>query len=127
MEKKFLLWGFAFGALAVIIGAFGAHALKDIFTEAQQQSFETGNRYQMYHALLLIVLSRIPFLQTRTILNLIVVGLFLFSVSIYLLNLKDFLDLPLLKFLGPITPIGGVLLISAWSLAFVRTMKQKWN
>lgn len=114
MDKKFLSWGFFFGGLAIIIGAFGAHALKSILSTADLSSFETGVRYQMYHALLLILLSQVPKLQTKLILNALIIGIFLFSFSIYLLNLKDFMNMPFLQFLGPITPIGGVFLIGSW-------------
>ena len=91
MERKFLLWGFILGGLAVIIGAFGAHALKDILTESQQASFETGIRYQIYHSLLLLFLSTQSQLKSKLLLNLLVVGVLLFSFSIYFLNLRSFL------------------------------------
>ena len=125
MERKFLLWGLVFGGTAVVLGAFGAHALKEILTESQQSSFETGVRYQMFHALLLLLLSRQANLRSRVILNLIVVGVLLFSVSIYLLNLKDYFNAKWLSFLGPVTPIGGLLLISAWFLAAFKTVQRK--
>lgn len=125
MERKFLLWGLVFGGTAVVLGAFGAHALKEILTESQQSSFETGVRYQMFHALLLLLLSGQANLRSRVILNLIVVGVLLFSVSIYLLNLKDYFNAEWLSFLGPVTPIGGLLLISAWFLAAFKTVQRK--
>ena len=127
MERKFLLWGFIFGVTAVVLGAFGAHALKDILTTAQRASFETGIRYQMFHALLLLILSKQEYLFNRALLNLLVIGVFLFSFSIYFLNLREFLNADWLSFLGPITPIGGLLLISAWSMAVVKTVQNKNN
>ena len=127
MERKFLLWGFVFGGLAVIIGAFGAHALKDILNVKQQSSFETGIRYQMYHSLLLLFLSKQSTLQSKLVLYLIVIGTILFSFSIYLLNLRVFLSADWLSALGPITPTGGLLLISAWFISAVKTVQNKMN
>lgn len=123
MKKTFLLWAGIFGLLAVIFGAMGAHALKDVLSESQLSSFETGVRYQMYHALLLLVLSNIKELQSKFILWLIVLGVFLFSFSIYLLNLRFELNLESLSILGPITPIGGILLISAWGSIIYKSLK----
>ena len=125
MKKYFLIWGFLLGLLAVILGALGAHALKPLLTEVQLDSFETGVRFQMYHALLLIILSQIPSIANRTVLILIVLGTLLFSVSIYLLNVQAPLGLGSLNFLGPITPIGGLLLISAWLLLLINAFKLK--
>ena len=125
MERKFLLWGFILGGLAVIIGAFGAHALKDILTESQQASFETGIRYQIYHSLLLLFLSTQSQLKSKLLLNLLVVCVLLFSFSIYFLNLRSFLGAEWFSFLGPITPVGGLLLISAWSIAAFKTIQNK--
>ena len=127
MERKFLLWGFVFGGLAIVIGAFGAHALKEVLNESQQASFETGVRYQMYHSLLLLFLSMQPKLRTKLLLNLIVIGTMLFSFSIYLLNLRSYLSVDWLSFLGPITPVGGLLLLSAWLIGIVKTVQNKVN
>lgn len=125
MKKTFLLWAGIFGSLAVIFGAMGAHALKNVLSDSQLSSFETGVRYQMYHALLLLVLSNIKALQSKFILWLIVLGVFLFSFSIYLLNLRFELNLESLSILGPITPIGGILLISAWGSIIYKSLKIK--
>ena len=127
MERKFLGWGFVLGGLAFIIGAFGAHALKDILTESQLASFETGIRYQMYHSLLLLFLSTQGQLKSKLLLNLLVIGVLLFSFSIYLLNLRSFLGAEWFGFLGPITPIGGLLLILAWAIAAFKTIQNKMN
>lgn len=125
MERRFQIWGLLFGLTAVVIGAFGAHALKEVLTETQQASFETGIRYQMYHALLLLLISLRAKIQSKVVLNLLVTGVFLFSGSIYLLNLKQTLELDFLGFLGPITPIGGLLLISAWSTLLIKVIRSK--
>lgn len=127
MEKKFLAWSFLLGGLAVIIGAFGAHALKQVLSTEQLQSFETGIRYQMYHALLLIVLAKFPQLSSKLILNGLVIGIFLFSFSIYLLNLRHYLNMEFLSVLGPITPIGGLFLIGSWALLFFKAIRLNSN
>lgn len=127
MEKKFLAWGLLFGGMSVIIGAFGAHALEEILTSEQLQSFETGIRYQMYHALLLILLAKFPQFSSKLILNALVIGIFLFSFSIYLLNLRYFLNMDFLSFLGPITPIGGLFLIATWALLFFKAVRLNSN
>jgi uncharacterized membrane protein YgdD (TMEM256/DUF423 family) len=116
-----LLFGSFFGLTAVILGAFAAHALKEVLTPAQLDSFNTGVRYQMYHALLLVMIAlkghSFHLRYERLITTLVGVGIILFSFSIYLLNLQALLDMRL-GWLGPITPIGGTLLIVAWALLF---------
>ncbi|WP_394747683.1 DUF423 domain-containing protein [Spongiimicrobium salis] len=110
--------GALFGLLAVIFGAFGAHVLKKTFTPEQLQSFETGVKYQMYHALLLLMLSY-NFGFTTPLENAIsycfILGTFLFSFSIYGLCLSASKGRKL-KFLGPITPLGGLFLVVGWGL-----------
>lgn len=110
--------GALFGLLAVIFGAFGAHALKKTFSEDQLKSFETGVKYQMYHAIVLLVLGFNLNLTTsleKYMIYCFVIGTFLFSFSIYGLTLSASKG-KTLKFLGPITPIGGLLLVVGWSL-----------
>ncbi len=110
--------GALYGLLAVIFGAFGAHALKKSFTEDQLKSFETGVKYQMYHAVLLVVLG-FNFGFTTPLETYIaycfILGTFLFSFSIYGLCLSASKGKKI-KFLGPITPIGGLLLVIGWGL-----------
>jgi uncharacterized membrane protein YgdD (TMEM256/DUF423 family) len=116
-----------YGLLAIIFGAFGAHALKKKLTPEQLHSFETGVKYQMYHAILLIVLSyNLGFDQPldKYIVNCFVIGTLLFSFSIYGLCLSSSKGKKL-KFLGPITPIGGLLLVMGWALllySFIATI-----
>ncbi len=110
--------GALYGMLAVIFGAFGAHALKKTFSEEQLKSFETGVKYQMYHAILLVVLGfNFGFnssLETY-IVYCFIIGTFLFSFSIYGLCLSAAKGKKL-RFLGPITPIGGLFLVIGWGL-----------
>lgn len=113
---KRLYFTFILGGFTVILGAFGAHLLEKLLSAAQLASFETGLRYQFYHVFFLILLSLIPRIEEKDknkIALLISIGILLFSGSIYLLNLQDVLGLNL-GFLGPVTPIGGSLLIFAW-------------
>ncbi|MEA1786406.1 DUF423 domain-containing protein [Arenibacter sp. GZD96] len=110
--------GALLGFLAILFGAFGAHRLKKRFTSEQLQSFETGVKYQMYHAILLIVIG-FNFGFNSQLENVIVfcfiVGTFLFSFSIYGLCLSASKGKKL-PFLGPITPLGGLFLAVGWAL-----------
>lgn len=103
--------GAVLALLAVAFGAFGAHALKEIVTPERLQTFETGVRYQMYHALALLVMSVLPLKNYRAA-WLLLVGTIIFSGSLYLLVLLD------VGIFGAITPIGGVLQIVGWVVLF---------
>lgn len=114
-----LLFGGLYGALAVIFGAFGAHLLKNKLTPERLESYETGVKYQIYHAVLLVVLSN--FVQTTYIswaITAIIIGVFLFSFSIYGLVLSATFSKKL-SFLGPITPLGGLSLVLGWVLILI--------
>lgn len=127
MDKKILLVAVFLGVTAIILGAFGAHALKKVLSEAQLQSFEVGVRYQMYHALFLLFIGVFTFLSKKdrlVIFWLTISGVLFFSGSIYLLATNGITNLKT-KFLGPITPIGGLLLISAWSYLFYSILSKK--
>ncbi|MDO6490082.1 MULTISPECIES: DUF423 domain-containing protein [unclassified Cellulophaga] len=107
-----------YGMLAVIFGAFGAHALKKIFTDEQLKNFETGVKYQMYHAIVLLVLGfNFNFATTQEIVMgyAFIIGIFLFSFSIYGLCISSAKGKKM-KFLGPITPLGGLGLVLGWAL-----------
>lgn len=127
MKQLVLVIGAIYGATSVILGAFGAHAFKKILPVEKLVSFETGVQYQMYHALLLIIIG--VFLQFQTGLEKgaawsIIVGSFLFSVSIYFLSFADHWGINL-KFLGPITPLGGLFMIIGWFLLIYNFIKMK--
>ena len=112
------LMGALYGLLAVIFGAFGAHALKKKLTPELLQSFETGVKYQMYHAIVLLVLGfNLSFDKPLDawIVNSFIFGTLLFSFSIYALCLGAAKgNKP--RFLGPVTPLGGLLLVAGWAL-----------
>ena len=118
MNKTIFLTGIIFGILAIIFGAFGAHVLKEMISSSALTSFETGVRYQMYHALLLVVLGlgkNSKKLSLKGVYYLITVGVICFSFSIYFLALRELTGFSI-GYLGLITPFGGVLLITGWLL-----------
>jgi len=104
------------GALAIILGAFGAHAFKKILSPEKLDSFEVGVRYQMYAAITLLILGlnlSFEYQSERVAYYLITSGTLLFSVSIYFLSFAEYWKKNL-KFLGPITPLRGLLMIHNW-------------
>lgn len=127
MEKKIILTAGFFGMSAIILGAFGAHALKNVLTAEQLVSFETSVKYQMYHALFLLFLgmnTHLPLKTKKTILTLIILGIIFFSGSIYLLSTKAVTGIDF-KAIGIVTPIGGSLLIAAWAVLTFNFFKKK--
>jgi uncharacterized membrane protein YgdD (TMEM256/DUF423 family) len=122
MSVNALLFGSFFGFLAIILGAFGAHLLKKKLSQDQLQSFETGVKYQMYHAIVLLFLGfnlNDTLSIDNYIVNAFIVGIVLFSFSIYGLVLSTYKERKL-KFLGPITPLGGLFLAAGWLLLFYK-------
>jgi uncharacterized membrane protein YgdD (TMEM256/DUF423 family) len=118
MSQFTLLFASILGGLAVIFGAFGAHALKKILNEDQLKSFEIGVKYQLYHAIVLLVIGFNLSLDTtleKYMVYSFMIGIILFSFSIYGLVISS-ANNKKLKFLGPITPLGGLLLVSGWIL-----------
>jgi uncharacterized membrane protein YgdD (TMEM256/DUF423 family) len=127
MEKKILLAACTLGFLAIIFGAFGAHALKKSLTVEQLNSFETGVKYQMYHALFLLFIgaTQIITLKEKTIIfYLTLTGVLFFSGSIYVLSTNSLTGIKS-KLIGPITPIGGLLLILSWGYLFYAILTKK--
>ncbi len=117
-QQIVIITGSIFGMLSVIFGAFGAHALKKILSPEQLKSFETGVKYQMYHAIVLLVLGFNFKDITSPIYWCFTAGILLFSFSIYGLVLSSAKGKKL-RFLGPITPIGGLLLVVGWFLLLI--------
>ena len=118
MNKKITATAAFLGMIAIILGAFGAHALKKILTPEQLISFETGVRYQMYQAFFLFFLATqndILEKTKKTIYRLNVFGILYFSGSIYLLSTTGITGINF-KPIGFLTPIGGLLLILAWGM-----------
>lgn len=113
-SKQFLLLGTILMALAVSLGAFGAHGLKKIVSAEMLTVYQTGIQYQFYHALGLCVVAFIAHIHNTKLVkiagNIMFIGVMIFSFSLYILVLLD------MKWLGAITPIGGVLMVISWVL-----------
>jgi uncharacterized membrane protein YgdD (TMEM256/DUF423 family) len=127
MDKKISTTGAVFGMLAIILGAFGAHALKKVLSLEELSTFETGVKYQMYHALFLLFigLSSLSEKAKKTIYFLVVIGVIFFSGSIYLLATNGHFIPFDFKAIGFVTPIGGLLLIVAWGILLINLLKKK--
>jgi uncharacterized membrane protein YgdD (TMEM256/DUF423 family) len=127
MDKKIFSTAGFFGMTAIILGAFGAHALKKVLTIEQLATFETGVKYQIYHALFLLFLGVNNHLTQKTkkyILVLTILGVTFFSGSIYLLSTMSISNINF-KTIGFVTPIGGAMLISAWGILMFHFLKKK--
>ena len=127
MNKKITATAAFLGMTAIILGAFGAHALKKVVTPEQLISFDTGVRYQMYQALFLFFLATqndILEKTKKTIYTLIISGVLFFSGSIYLLSTMGISGINF-KSIGFITPLGGLLLILAWGMLGFSILKVK--
>ena len=125
MTKRFLIFSGFSGAMAVALGAMGAHSLKQLLedgyiTLSNLQAFETAVKYQMYHtiALLLVALlaERFHVKRLQKAGYCFMIGIVLFSGSLYLLSTASLLGISNIRWLGPITPIGGLFFIAGWIL-----------
>src|SRR3982750_122223 len=128
MHKRFLLTGAAFAAVAVILGAFGAHSLKQIVSPETVNTFQTGVKYQMYHALALLATGIIAGQYSGKLIRwagtCFVMGIILFSGSLYVLTLLKATDSVGLNGIGIITPFGGLFFIAGWVLLFAGMLKK---
>lgn len=127
MDKKLITLGALLGAIAIILGAFGAHSLKQVLSPESLTVFETGVKYQMYHALFLLFTGIATTLSARSkkaIFILVLLGVIFFSGSIYFLACDAILPFSI-KSIGFITPIGGLLLISAWIVLLTDVVRRK--
>jgi len=125
-RKKLVLLGSCFGGVGIILGAFGAHGLESIISEDAITTFETGVKYQIYHALFLLFLSTQTFTTeklNKTLFWLILAGVLFFSGSIYGLATNELTSFDF-KAIAWITPIGGTLLILSWALLFIHIIKK---
>lgn len=129
MERKGIIKAGLLGVVGVIFGAFGAHALKEILDSEKLVSFNTGVRYQLIHALAILITvlfyAKYNLKQFKIANKLFFIGVLMFSGSIYLLVLRDVFGMPWLKFLGPVTPIGGLLIILGWLFVVLGGLKIK--
>lgn len=130
MHKNFLIAAAISGALAVVLGAFGAHSLEKITAvDKILHGFQTGVQYQMYHALALLAVATIfDKFSNRWIKwagNCFIIGIILFSGSLYLLTFLKVQENNAVKFVGPVTPLGGIFFIAGWLFLLTGVLKKK--
>jgi uncharacterized membrane protein YgdD (TMEM256/DUF423 family) len=127
MDKKIINTAAILGFIAIAFGAFGAHILKKMVGILELTTFETGVRYQMYHALFLLFIgttNAISGAAKKVIYFTTLSGTLLFSGSLYFLALNNFLPFNFKPF-GFVTPIGGLLFLTAWFWLFVNLSRKK--
>lgn len=126
MNRTIIVTAAVLGAVAVIAGAFGAHALKEVLSPKQLQIWGTAVQYHFYHVFALLFLSTLARNESKLIFAsywLFLLGIVFFSGSLYLLSFSGVLHWNWLHVLGPITPVGGLLFIAGWitlALAAIR-------
>jgi uncharacterized membrane protein YgdD (TMEM256/DUF423 family) len=120
MNKQLIIIGALLAGLGVILGAFGAHALGDHLSTAQLKTYQTGIEYHFIHSLALCILAiastHVSTKWQKIISYLFLAGIVFFSGSLYLLACRNLLHIESWKWIGPITPIGGLCFILAWFL-----------
>ncbi|MEE9437827.1 MAG: DUF423 domain-containing protein [Saprospiraceae bacterium] len=128
IKSNLLIWVGILGMLAVVLGAFGAHVLKEKLSITHLSTFKTGVMYHFYHVLALFCVviyhQLIPSKYVRWAGICFIIGIFLFSGSLYLLSTRDILGITNYKWLGPITPIGGLFFIFGWLLLFFSAIRK---
>lgn len=127
MNKRIVIIGATLFVLAIVLGAFGAHSLRKYLDTEQLKTFEVGVRYQFYQAIAFLILGfnadKIKF-NLKSISTILLIGTIFFSGSIYMLSIAEILNISE-KIIGPITPIGGLIMIIAWILFIVKLVKAK--
>jgi len=122
--NKYLVVTAFLGILTIVLGAFGAHSLKETLTTDALNSFETAVRYQMYHVLFLLFINTTNLLtnKSKNLISLIIlIGVLFFSGSIYAITIGGISA----KYIWFITPLGGLLLITGWIILFLKLIKKK--
>ncbi len=128
LDRNITLIAILFIVSAIILGALGAHALEKVLSVEKLSSFEVGVKYQMYHGIALLSLIAISDkfnFSLKIVYRLLISGVFIFSGSIYMLVFKELLDVNLGKIFGPLTPIGGLFMISGWLTLLVKLIQIK--
>ncbi len=129
MHKGFLKTGAALGFLSVALGAFAAHRLKEAISDYAVSIFETGVRYQFYHVFALLATGMLYQHFSKKFLKwagaCFIIGTILFSVSLYILALVTGAVSPGYRWIGAITPFGGLFLLAGWILLFFGLCKPK--
>ncbi|MDY0904405.1 DUF423 domain-containing protein [Pedobacter sp. CFBP9032] len=128
MNKRIILTASFFGFVAVLLGAFGAHALKELVDAPSLEIWQKGVDYQFYHTFALLYLSTFARYRNKLI-NIAYIcftfGITLFSGSLYLLATRSILHLDFVNLIGPLTPIGGLLFVLGWIMLFFAAFKDK--
>jgi uncharacterized membrane protein YgdD (TMEM256/DUF423 family) len=128
MSKSFLVSGIILAGVAVALGAFGAHGLKKVVDEQSIEVFKTGVQYQFYHSLALILTGLISIhfssKEIKWAGNLFIGGIIFFSGSLYAITAFKAMELTVPKFIGPVTPVGGLLFIAGWISLLIAIIKK---
>ena len=126
LNKRYLLTGITLSGISILTGALGAHAVKAIVDPGALNAWTIGSRYLIIHGLAIIILSLFGSLQSKWIASAFwcfLIGIFLFSGSLYVLSFKNFILPSFLKIIGPLTPIGGLFFIIGWISFFIGIKK----
>jgi len=129
MNKQIILVASFSGFVAVILGAFGAHGLDGKISDYHLETWKTANQYHFYHTLALLFLStfsRAKNASIRISFIAFVLGILLFSGSLYLMSIRSLIGLEGLSMLGPITPLGGLCFIVGWIGLFVAALRNRY-
>ncbi len=128
-RNKMIAIGAVTGALAVVLGAFGAHSLREVLSAEKVATWNTGVEYQFYHTFAILLVAAladtIGARRSMTITYLFLAGMICFSGSIYLLATREATGMDWVLALGPVTPIGGLLFITGWVMILLSVMKGK--
>ncbi len=128
MNKRIVLTASIFGLIAVVLGAFGAHSLKAQIDSSALEIWAKGVEYQFYHVFALLFLAVVPGFRSRYV-NLaywfFTLGIVFFSGSLYLLATREILHISFVNYIGPITPLGGLMFILGWATVLISTLTNK--
>ena len=128
MQKIFLILGSILGGLGVALGAFGAHGLKKLVPPETVSSYQTGVQYQMYHAFALLIIGILSEKLSRSLINwsgaFFVLGIVLFSGSLYLLASLKAMNKVGVSGIGIITPIGGLCFLAGWAFLLIAILRK---
>jgi uncharacterized membrane protein YgdD (TMEM256/DUF423 family) len=128
MNRRIILTASFFGAVAVILGAFGAHGLKNLVPADALAIWTKGVEYQFYHTFALLFLSTFARFRNKLVdlaYYCFCLGIILCSGSLYLLATREVLHLNFVNLIGPVTPLGGLFLIAGWVSLFIAALKNR--
>ncbi len=130
MDRNSIIWGAGLLALAVALGAFGAHGLKAVLSPTALANWNTGVHYQFIHALGILIIAPLsgylPVVAIRRIRTLFIGGIALFSGSLYILSTRELTQLDGISTLvGPVTPLGGLLFVAGWIWLLITAWRSK--